>query len=77
MFQVWRIGSACRRLQECRLLDKSMSFPELDASDELFVFVKQVSEFVKEEAGMFMILSFMKAKSKVVIGELPMVYDFP
>ncbi|XP_050901987.1 uncharacterized protein LOC127108975 [Lathyrus oleraceus] len=49
--------------------DKSVSFPGFDASDELFVSVKQVDEFIKDDAEMFMILAYMKAKSKVVIDE--------
>lgn len=54
-----------------------MSFPEFDASDELFVFAKQVDEFVKDDSTMFMILVSMKAKNIVAIGELPMASDFP
>ncbi|XP_050915425.1 uncharacterized protein LOC127130461 [Lathyrus oleraceus] len=55
---------------------KSVSFPEFDASDELFVSAKQVPEFVKDEAVVFMILASMKNESKAMIGELPMVCDF-
>lgn len=57
--------------------DKKMSFPKLDASDELFVSAKKMDEFVKDYATMFIILASMKAESKVVIGEFPVVYDFP
>lgn len=53
-----------------------MSFLEFDASDEVFVSAKLVDEFVKDDAIMFMILNSMKAESKVVIGELPVVGDF-
>lgn len=53
------------------------SFQEFDASDELFVSAKQVNEFMKEDALVFMILASMKAKRKYVIGELPVECDFP
>ena len=55
---------------------KSLSFLEFDAGDELFMSIGQVDEFVKIEAGMFMILAFMKIERKVVIGELSVVCDF-
>lgn len=58
----------CRRLQECILLDMSVSFPELDASGELFVSAKQVDEFVKDEAKVYTILASMKAETKAAIG---------
>lgn len=54
-----------------------MPFLELDASDKLFVSSKQVDEFVKDEAEVFMILYSMKDSSKDVIGELPVVCHFP
>lgn len=57
--------------------DKTMSFPEFDASDELFLSSKQVDEFVKDDVAVYMILASMKVESKVVIGELPVVCDFP
>ncbi|XP_050876627.1 uncharacterized protein LOC127080342 [Lathyrus oleraceus] len=57
--------------------DKSVLFPEFDASVELFVSAKQVDEFMKEGAEVFMILASMKAESKYAIRELPMVCDFP
>ncbi|XP_050897967.1 uncharacterized protein LOC127104864 [Lathyrus oleraceus] len=47
--------------------DKSMSFSEFDASDDL----------MKDEAEVFMILSSMKDESKSMIGKLPVVCDFP
>lgn len=56
--------------------DKTMSFLEFDASDELFVSAKQVDEFVKDSAKVFMILASMNPKSKSVIGEIPVVCDF-
>ncbi|XP_050919045.1 uncharacterized protein LOC127136541 [Lathyrus oleraceus] len=56
--------------------DKMVSFPDFDASNELFVSAKQVDELVKDEAEMFMILASMKEESKVMIGELPVVCDF-
>ncbi|XP_050895317.1 uncharacterized protein LOC127101935 [Lathyrus oleraceus] len=57
--------------------DKAMSFPEFDASDELFVSAKKIHELVKDEAKVFMILASMKAKIKYAIGELPLVCGFP
>lgn len=42
-------------------IDKAMSFPEFDASDEFFVPSKKVDKFMKDEAEVFMILNFMKA----------------
>lgn len=59
------------------MLDESISFQEFHASDELLVSAKQVNEFVNDYASMFMILASMKAESKVVLGELPMVCEFP
>lgn len=56
--------------------DKTMTFPEFDASDELLVSAKQVDEFIMDDVGVFMILASMKAESKTVIGELPMVCEF-
>ncbi|XP_050916522.1 uncharacterized protein LOC127131652 [Lathyrus oleraceus] len=56
--------------------EKTVSFPAFDASDKLFVSAKQVEELMNYEAKVFMILSSMKAQSKVVIGELPVVCDF-
>lgn len=56
--------------------DKTMSFQEFDASDELFVYAKKVDEFMKDEAGVFMILASMKAKSKALIDKLTVVCDF-
>lgn len=56
--------------------DKMVSFPYFDASDELFMSVKQVDEFVKHDAEVFMLLASVKAENKVVIGELPMVWEF-
>lgn len=53
-----------------------MSLQEFDANDELFVSAKQVDEFVKDEAVVFMTLDSMKAERKVAIGELPVVENF-
>lgn len=57
-------------------LDTSMPFPEFDASDELFVFAKEVDEFTKDDVKVFMILAYMKFKIKDMVGDLPMVYNF-
>ncbi|XP_050893328.1 uncharacterized protein LOC127099023 [Lathyrus oleraceus] len=57
--------------------NKTVSLQEFDVSDEFFVSAKQVNEFVKDDDAVFMILSSMKAKSKVLLGELPVVSDFP
>lgn len=57
--------------------DKSVSFLELDASDELFVFAKQVDEFVENDVILFIILASMKDKTKIVIGKLYVVCNFP
>lgn len=57
--------------------DKTLSFLELDASDELFVYAKQVDRLMMDEARVFLILAYMKAESNVVIGELLVVCDFP
>lgn len=48
--------------------DKSTSFLEFDASDDLFVSAKQVHEFMKDEVVVFMILASVKAESKGLIG---------
>ncbi|XP_050877291.1 uncharacterized protein LOC127081044 [Lathyrus oleraceus] len=56
---------------------KTVSFPEFDISDELFISYKQVNEFVKDGVIVFMILAFMKTKTKFVLDELPVVSDFP
>ncbi|XP_050897858.1 uncharacterized protein LOC127104733 [Lathyrus oleraceus] len=53
--------------------DKTVSFPEFDASDELFVSPKQVDWVLK----VFMILDFMKAQNEAMIGELTVVCEFP
>ncbi|XP_050909527.1 uncharacterized protein LOC127123344 [Lathyrus oleraceus] len=53
--------------------DKTLSFLELDASDELFVYVKQVDRLMKDDASVFLILAYMKAESNVVIDELLVV----
>ncbi|XP_050896791.1 uncharacterized protein LOC127103587 [Lathyrus oleraceus] len=50
---------------------------EFDASDELFASAKQVEEFMKNDAEVFVILASMKAERKALIGELPMVCEFP
>ncbi|XP_050918750.1 uncharacterized protein LOC127136203 [Lathyrus oleraceus] len=57
-------------------LDTTMSFPEFDMSDEMFVLAKQVDEFVKDDAEVFMLLALTKAKRKFAIDELPVVCDF-
>ncbi|XP_050878192.1 uncharacterized protein LOC127082011 [Lathyrus oleraceus] len=57
--------------------DKSVSFSEFHASDELFVSTKQVDESLRDVTKVFMILAYMKAESKAPIGELPMACDFP
>lgn len=54
-----------------------MSFLEFDASDELFMSTKQVDEFVKDGAEVFMILASMNIERKAAIGELSVVCDFP
>lgn len=41
-----------------------MSFLEFDASDEFFMSTKQVGEFMKDEAEVFMILASMKIERK-------------
>ncbi|XP_050878174.1 uncharacterized protein LOC127081990 [Lathyrus oleraceus] len=56
---------------------KTVSFSDFDTSDELFVLAKQVNEFVKDDVPVFMVLSSMKAETKVVLDELPVVSDFP
>ncbi|XP_050896267.1 uncharacterized protein LOC127103010 [Lathyrus oleraceus] len=56
---------------------KSVSFLEFIASDELFLSAKQVGEFMKNGAKVFMILASMKAEIKTIIGELPVVCNFP
>ncbi|XP_050920172.1 uncharacterized protein LOC127137794 [Lathyrus oleraceus] len=56
--------------------DKTVSFPDFDASDKLFVSAKQVDDSVKDEAEVFMLLASMKVGKKVVIGELPMLCNF-
>ena len=53
-----------------------MSFPEFDASDELFVSAKQVDKFMKDDVEVFMILASIKAKSKAATRELSVVCDF-
>ncbi|XP_050918753.1 uncharacterized protein LOC127136205 [Lathyrus oleraceus] len=57
--------------------NKTVSFPEFDACDDLFVFAKQVDEFEKDDIALFMILASMKDESKVVIGEFLVACDFP
>ncbi|XP_050909886.1 uncharacterized protein LOC127123730 [Lathyrus oleraceus] len=57
--------------------DKSVPFPEFDTSDELFVSVKKMDDFMKGDSKVFMILASMKAESKATIGELPVVCNFP
>ncbi|XP_050889939.1 uncharacterized protein LOC127095265 [Lathyrus oleraceus] len=57
--------------------DKPVSFLEFDTSDELFMSTKQVDEFMRDDAEVFMILASMKTKSKATIGELFVVCDFP
>lgn len=47
-----------------------MSFTEFDASDELFVFAKQVDKFMKNDVEVFMILASIMAESKVATREL-------
>ena len=56
---------------------KTVSFPEFDTSDELFVSAKKVNGFMKDDVVVFMILASMKAEPKAVLDELPMVSDFP
>lgn len=53
-----------------------MSFLELDASDELFMSAKKVDEFMKDDVVVFMILASMKAETKVVLDELPVVSEY-
>lgn len=57
--------------------DKSVSFLELDASNDLFVSAKQVDELMKNDANVFMMIDSIKAERKTAIGELPVVCDFP
>ncbi|XP_050889012.1 uncharacterized protein LOC127094195 [Lathyrus oleraceus] len=54
---------------------KTVSFPEFDTRDEFLVSAKQVNEFVKDDVVVFTILVSMKAKTKFVLDELPMVSD--
>ncbi|XP_050920402.1 uncharacterized protein LOC127138040 [Lathyrus oleraceus] len=58
-------------------LDKSLSFPKYDASDELFVSAKHVDELMKNDDKGFMILDSMKDERKPVICELIVVCNFP
>ncbi|XP_050915008.1 uncharacterized protein LOC127129952 [Lathyrus oleraceus] len=57
--------------------DKTVSIPEFDAINELFVSAKEGNEFVKDDVAMFRILASMKAERKDVLGEFPVVFDFP
>lgn len=41
--------------------DNSVSFLEFDASDELFVFSKQVDDYMKDDANVFMIFSLYES----------------
>lgn len=43
----------------------------------MFIFAKQVEEFLKEEARVFSMFSALGIESKVAMGELPVVCDFP
>ncbi|XP_050888869.1 uncharacterized protein LOC127094041 [Lathyrus oleraceus] len=57
-------------------LDKTISFQEFDASDDLFISAKQVDESMKGDAEVFRILTSMKVDSKDSTCELPVVCEF-
>lgn len=51
---------------------------ELDGGEELmFVYAKQVIEYVKDEAQVFVILASLEANEKGVVRDLPVVCEFP
>ncbi|XP_050902154.1 uncharacterized protein LOC127111710 [Lathyrus oleraceus] len=56
--------------------EKSVSFPEFEASDKLFVSAKQADGCMKDEAEVFMISTSMKSERKCAIGELTVVCNF-
>lgn len=50
---------------------------KFEEGEELFVSAKQVNEFLKDGAMMFIVLSLLEAKRKGVISELPIICEFP
>ncbi|XP_050916683.1 uncharacterized protein LOC127131831 [Lathyrus oleraceus] len=48
-----------------------------EGEDMMFMSAKQVDESLKDEARVFMIFSLLKAESKAMIGDIPVVCDFP
>ena len=45
--------------------------------DLMFLFAKKVEEFLKEETQVFSLFASLGINSKAVMGELPVVCDFP
>ncbi|XP_050916142.1 uncharacterized protein LOC127131256 [Lathyrus oleraceus] len=57
--------------------DKSMLFLEFEEGNDLkFMSGNQVKESLKNDAWVFMMFASLKAESKAVIGDLPVVHDF-
>ncbi|XP_050896428.1 uncharacterized protein LOC127103199 [Lathyrus oleraceus] len=57
--------------------DKSVMSPEIkEGGYMMFMSAKKVDESLKDDTRVFMMFSSLKAKSKVVIGDLPVVCDF-
>ncbi|XP_050918580.1 uncharacterized protein LOC127136015 [Lathyrus oleraceus] len=58
--------------------DKSFMFREFEEGENMmFISAKQVKESLEDDARVFMMFASLKAESKVVIGDLPVVCDFP
>jgi len=58
--------------------DKIMVFDDSGVSkDRMFIFVNQVDTSLKEDAQLYMILSNLEVETKVSMGGLPIVREFP
>lgn len=61
-----------------KCFDKSVMIPKFEeGEDVMFMSAKKMEESLKGDARGFMMFTSLKAERKVVIGDLPVVCDFP
>lgn len=58
--------------------NKTILFPEFVEEKSLqFIFVRQVEEFMKDEAQVFVMIASLQIEGKAMLEDLPIVCDFP
>lgn len=58
--------------------DKFVMFSEFElGEDQMFMSSKQLEKSLKDDACVFLMFTSFKAERKVVVGDIPVVCDFP